>query len=146
MLKPVDSTELNDSLGKAMKGLYPNAVFQNALHRDQLSAQEAVSAIKERLDNHYTEGFCLQNFARESFFSKEYLSRLFKKTYGIGITEYQTKIRMTRAKELLETSNLSLSELSERIGYCDSKYFSKVFRAYWGVCPSDFRYHDQTTL
>lgn len=76
------------------------------------------------------------------FFSKEYLSRLFKKTYGIGITEYQTQIRMLRAKELLETSTLPLSELSERIGYCDSKYFSKVFRAYWGVCPSDFRYHD----
>lgn len=142
LLKPVDLTELNSALGKAMKGLYPNVVFQNTSHRDQLSAQEAVSAIKEYLDNHYSEGFCLQNFAREKFFSKEYLSRLFKKTYGIGITEYQTQIRMLRAKELLETSNLPLSELSERIGYCDSKYFSKVFRAYWGVCPSDFRYHD----
>ena len=66
-------------------------------------------------------------FSDKYFFSKEYLSKLFKQKYDYGIYEYVLKIRMERAKELLLDDSIKIQKIGERLGYADNNYFSKAF-------------------
>ena len=46
---------------------------------------------------------------------------------------------MERAKELLENKENKIIDIAERLGYADNHYFSKAFRNYYGISPSQFR-------
>ena len=81
----------------------------------------------------------MTQFADRYFFSHEYLSRLFKSTYHLGISEYLTSVRMERAASLLKDPAIRITEIASRVGYPDNTYFSKAFRNYFGVSPSEYR-------
>jgi two-component system response regulator YesN len=91
------------------------------------------------IETRYSENLKIQEFADKYFFSREYLSRLFKNRYGIGIYEYLTKVCMDRAKSLLADPEVGISDIAVRIGFSDAGYFSKAFRAYTGQTPSEYR-------
>ena len=78
-------------------------------------------------------------FSEKYFYSKEYLSKLFKFKYNSGIYEYAQTIRMRRAKELLNNKEIHIQDIAEQLGYSNNNYFSKAFRNYYGVSPSEFR-------
>ena len=65
--------------------------------------------------------------------------KLFKQQFSFGIHEYVQKVRMDKAKELLDDSALKIQDISEMLGYKDKNYFSKAFRNYYGCSPSEFR-------
>ncbi len=75
----------------------------------------------------------------KNFFSKEYLSKLFKSRYGCGIYTYVQEIRMQRAKALLMNPDIKIQSISQRLGYTDNNYFSKAFKNYYGISPTQFR-------
>ncbi len=143
LLKPVVPDELNAAIERAMKALYPEADFDHAPNRQspQKSAAEVVDLIYETINARYSENIKISDFSDQYFFTREYLSRLFKATYGTGIYEYLTDIRMKRACDLLEDPSVSISDIASRVGYSDSNYFSKAFRTYSGTTPSEYRKH-----
>ncbi|MGG1314322.1 response regulator [Cohnella laeviribosi] len=98
-----------------------------------------VSDIKEYIDRHYFEDIKISMFTERYFLSREYLMKLFKQQYGYGIHEYVQKVRMDKAKELLNDSNLKIQEISEMLGYKDKNYFSKAFRNYYSISPTEYR-------
>lgn len=77
--------------------------------------------------------------------SPSYLSTLFKRRTGLGILEYQTQQRMAIARELLGTTDLSVSQIASRCGYSDPFYFSRHFRTIHSMSPSSFRAHNAVT-
>ncbi|WP_028608473.1 response regulator transcription factor [Paenibacillus harenae] len=95
--------------------------------------------IKSYIDNHYFEDIKISMFAEKHFLSREYLMKLFKQQFGYGIHEYVQKVRMDKAKELLDDSSLKIQDISEMLGYKDKNYFSKAFRNYYSVSPSEYR-------
>ncbi|GJM83306.1 hypothetical protein HMSSN139_58020 [Paenibacillus sp. HMSSN-139] len=99
----------------------------------------SVEDIKEYIDNHYFEDIKISVFTEKYFLSREYLMKLFKQQYGCGIHEYVQKVRMDKAKELLDDSSLKIQEISEMLGYKDKNYFSKAFRNYYDLSPSEYR-------
>ncbi|MNJ55428.1 HTH-type transcriptional regulator YesS [compost metagenome] len=68
-----------------------------------------------------------------------YFSVLFKEQTGITFSDYVTRHRIQKAKRLLITTHLSISEVAERVGYQTAKYFVKVFRMLEQVSPSQYR-------
>jgi two-component system response regulator YesN len=98
-----------------------------------------ISEIKDYIDQHYFEDIKISMFTEKYFLSREYLMKLFKQQYGCGIHEYVQKIRMEKAKELLGESDLKIQEISEMLGYKDKNYFSKAFRNYFSISPSEYR-------
>lgn len=63
--------------------------------------------------------------------------RMFKKAFGKSFTEYKNERRILKAKELL-ADGLSLEEISEALGFCDSSYFSKCFKREAGISPKKY--------
>ncbi|RIX52490.1 response regulator [Paenibacillus nanensis] len=98
-----------------------------------------VGDIKSYIDNHYFEDIKISLFADKYFLSREYLMKLFKQQFGFGIHEYVQKVRMDKAKELLDDSSLKIQDISEMLGYKDKNYFSKAFRNYYSVSPTEYR-------
>ena len=68
-----------------------------------------------------------------------YLSRKFSQKFGETITGFITRCRMDRAKELMKDEDNKLESISFTVGYDDYNYFSRVFRRFEGISPSEFR-------
>jgi len=91
------------------------------------------------IGEHFAEPLTLGSLSRTFRISASYLSKLFRMHAGHSFVEYLSAIRMEAAKELmLENPALSLKEVSQRIGFSDPLYFSRVFKACTGVPPSGF--------
>ena len=68
-----------------------------------------------------------------------YFSKLFKAQTGMTFSEYVTSVRMEEAKKMLDNPVNKIYEISESVGYENSKYFSKVFKVYFGLSPEQYR-------
>ncbi len=71
--------------------------------------------------------------------STSHLSALFKRATGGGVLAYQTGLRMRRAKQLLDTTSLTVREVALEVGYHDPLYFSRHFRRHQGQSPRQYR-------
>ena len=98
-----------------------------------------LKSILHYLDNHYTENISLDRLAEQFFISKYYLSREFKKEYGLTIIQYVLAKNITNAKELLRYSNYSIEEIARLCGIDDASYFNKVFKKMEGCTASEYR-------
>ncbi|MDN4081573.1 response regulator transcription factor [Paenibacillus polymyxa] len=98
-----------------------------------------ITEIKKYIERYYFEDIKISFFAETYFLSREYLMKLFKQQFGYGIHEYVQKVRMDKAKELLGDSSLKIQEISDMLGYKDKNYFSKAFRNYYQLSPSEYR-------
>jgi YesN/AraC family two-component response regulator len=144
LLKPVAADELNKVVNHAVT-LLNAETGRRAEDAEAYSgtpsytAETVPDAIKDYLDRHYAEDISLESLGAQFCFTKEYLSRLFKKKFNCGIYEYVQDIRMARAKELLKDPSLQIQAIAEQLGYNDSNYFSKAFRSFTGISPSEYR-------
>ena len=71
--------------------------------------------------------------------SPYYFSKLFKEATGENFIEYLTNIRIDKAKELLEKSDLSMKEICAMCGYSDPNYFSRTFKKNVGLTPTEYK-------
>lgn len=71
--------------------------------------------------------------------STAYLSRIFKKETKLSVSQYIAKKRCEKAAELLQTTDISVQEISNYVGYLDNNYFVKVFKSQYGMVPSAYR-------
>lgn len=81
----------------------------------------------------------MSDVAKEFHCSVSTLSHLFKKESGQSICEYITALRLKEAHWLLRQSTLSVTEISDSLGFCNSAYFSKVFKNAFKLSPTQLR-------
>ena len=91
------------------------------------------------LQEFYTSGITLEEIADKLQITPEYLGTQFHKEMGVTFSTYLKQVRMSKAKELLIGTQLKLYEIAEKLGYSDSKYFSKVFKETFGQLPAEYR-------
>lgn len=142
LLKPVEEEELNHAIENAILKINPGAVFgeENDISSEEnITPEEVVEIIKQYVDSNYCQNFKITMFEEKYFFSVTYLTKLFHARYGYTIYEYVLKKRMERAKELLENPDIKVLDIAKRLGYADNHYFSKAFRNYYGISPSQYR-------
>ncbi|MBQ8756232.1 MAG: helix-turn-helix domain-containing protein [Lentisphaeria bacterium] len=95
------------------------------------------------INNHYNEEIELAKLAKLSALSESQLIRTFKKNYGITPIGYQLELRLTESQRLLRETTMSVSEISYRLGFSDSNYFSHFFRRKLGSSPAQYRRENQ---
>jgi AraC-like DNA-binding protein len=71
---------------------------------------------------------------------------LFKRTTGCGPIDFFIRLRMRRARQLLETTSMTIKEIAGELGYEDPFYFSRLFKSVNGVAPSDYRKAQQNAI
>jgi two-component system, response regulator YesN len=73
------------------------------------------------------------------FVEKTYFSKLFKESTGRGFLEYLTEYRLAKARTLLKTTPLSITEIGRMVGYPNGKYFYTLFKKHTSLTPGDYR-------
>jgi YesN/AraC family two-component response regulator len=95
--------------------------------------------VKAYIKNNMASQLSLQSTARQFTISQTYLSKMFRKYEDKSFNNYLTAIRMEEAKRLMKNEpDLFIKDIASMVGYNDQFYFSRIFRSYTGVCPSDF--------
>ncbi len=100
--------------------------------------KELVPVILHWIHSHYQSNISLQQFAAEHHVSLGYLSRLFKSQCGCTFSDYLSRYRIGKAKELLAGGVERLSDVSSLVGYEDSKHFSALFKRIMGETPNSY--------
>jgi YesN/AraC family two-component response regulator len=80
-----------------------------------------------------------QMLCMELGMSRAALFNKMKTITGSGAKEYITKLRLEKAKSLIENSNLTIAEISEKTGFASQSYFSTAFKNYTGMTPSQYK-------
>lgn len=93
----------------------------------------------EYLQAHYNEQVTLNEVAEHSYVSTYYISRMFKRELGKNFVDYLNEIRIEKAKELLKDIRYKTYEVAETVGIPDAHYFSRLFKKYVGVTPTEYR-------
>lgn len=106
-------------------------------HRDRTNT--LVNAIREYINSHYSEPIGLAEASRFVGRNPSYISRLVREHTGKSFTQLLTDKRMHEAKRLLKETNLKIAEISERIGYTNVRYFTRVFKATTNMSANDYR-------
>lgn len=77
--------------------------------------------------------------ANEIMISASWLSTKFKEEVGIGVSDYINNIRINQAKNIMERDDCMIYEISEKVGFTSSQYFSKIFKENVGLTPNQYR-------
>ena len=94
---------------------------------------------KRYIDENYSESITLDKLAEIAHVNKYYLSHSFKNEYKVSPIDYLMKRRITEAKALLTSTDFSLTQIAEQIGFGSLAYFSKCFRKIEGTRPNEYR-------
>ena len=98
-----------------------------------------ISSIKEWVRRNRTNQTTISELSHRFGYNSDYLNRLFKSRLGIGLKQYIDSVRLDAIKQELLVGGGTLSEISERFGFSDYKYFLKYFKYHSGMTPSEYK-------
>ena len=94
---------------------------------------------RDRIDRDYREGIGIAALAREAGYSREHFIRAFHAAYGETPGRYRTRRRVERARELLRSANLTVTEICYLVGFSSVGTFSTRFSELTGMSPTRYR-------
>jgi AraC-like DNA-binding protein len=100
---------------------------------------EKLLCCREHIDTHYDERLTLQGLAAKAGLSVPYLCTEFRRHFGVPPITYLIGRRMRVARALLRGTGARIGEIGRKVGYDDPYYFSKHFKAFFGMTPSSLR-------
>ncbi|WP_297713109.1 helix-turn-helix domain-containing protein [Clostridium sp.] len=109
---------------------------------DQLARYHRIS---KYIYNNYNNNITLQEIAKKEFLSTHYLSHEIKYATGYSFTDLINLTRIEESIKLLLDSDMSISEISDEIGFSHVRYFNKNFKYYFGCTPLQYRKKYATT-
>ena len=101
--------------------------------------QEEMEFIKQYLSDHAEEEVSLDDLAARVNLSKYHMLRIFKLSYHETPIQYHTRLRLTKARDLVLYSMMSVNEISEQLGFSSIHSFSRWFKNLTGVSPAYYR-------
>lgn len=100
---------------------------------------ELTLKVANYVQRHLCERISVNALAKELYLSRPYLSERFKAESGESLTDYILREKTTEARRLLDYTDKSLTSLSSYLGFSSPSHFSRVFKKYTGMLPSEYR-------
>lgn len=98
-----------------------------------------VEAVIALMDNSFHQELSTQDLAQAVNLSSSYLAHLFKAETGISLLQYLKSLRLRKAKELMDTTFLSVKQIRSRVGAGDKGHFARDFKKTYGLTPAQYR-------
>ena len=144
-IPPIDQwyIDFRSNLLLVLAGLYQKNLDELNLPKSSRKSpidkhEPILREIKEILENHFAEPVSLEQMARSTGLSPNYLNKLFSQYTGMAIHSYIIKLRMEHAAHLFKTKDMLAKQVATEVGYDDPLYFSRAFYRYHGKWPSEF--------
>jgi len=116
------------------------AIMSNQIFvRHENAEPQVITKAREYIQEHQTEKLSLQQVAKAVNTSTFYFCKLFKKVTGINFTDYLSRVRIEKAKNLLLNPNLRVSEIAFEVGFQSLTHFNRVFKKILGQSPTEYR-------
>lgn len=113
--------------------------FANMEYSLSSLSKNAAEIAYDYINNNYMKDISIETVANYIGISRSYLYKLFKNKYNFSPQQFLLDKRLTIAASLLLTSNLSINEIADNIGFKDPLYFSKSFTKYYHESPTQYR-------
>jgi two-component system response regulator YesN len=117
---------------------YIQSLIDSIQSRELAKNYQIVHRMISFTKEHFSEGITLSEIADQLQFTPNYLSTLFAKSMGINFSQYLAKLRIFKAKELLDSGKYKVYEVGDLVGYKNPEYFTKVFKEFVGITPSAY--------
>ncbi len=121
-------------------------VIEKELSRARHEAPAAEMSMAAKIEHvrGFIEGNCfkkisLKDAAASVFLTPKYLSKVFREHTGMGFNDYKLKVKMDQARKLLETTGLTVKQISARLGYANAESFIRQFEKLVKRSPSSYR-------
>ena len=151
ILKPVRYDYLTEVLKKAMQTV-KKKYHQKTLtdygqkYIDHFAAparrEENVDVVEftvNYIEQHLQEELSVRSLATAAYVSPDHLTRLFKKRFGQKVSDYIFQKRMQLAGELLKDNKMTVTMVSDCVGYGNYSYFTEQFKKYYGMTPREYQ-------
>ncbi|MBR5642164.1 MAG: response regulator [Firmicutes bacterium] len=152
LLKPVDTDKLLEAVEKAKEELHKQSLLEDYqtscnnfinsgffVEKPQQQYGPIVTQMLDYVHDHYSEKITLGIIAEHLHYSENFILRRFKEEVKANFSEYLSQYRISRAMDLMRTSENTLSEIAALCGFSEYKYFRIVFTRYVGCTPKDFQ-------
>lgn len=131
--------DLRFSLMEAELGKKQLVMDRNQLVVGKIEYSVVSKNVLQYIAEHYTEPISLVMISNDMHFSAPYISKIIKKATGYNFLDILTAMRVQNAAEKLRENKLPFAQICESVSIDDPRYFSQVFKKYFGVTPSVYR-------
>lgn len=114
-------------------------VGNQLLVQERTAEPPAITRARKFIDEHQAETLSLGQVAQAVNMSSFYFCKVFKKATGLNFTDYVSRVRVERAKNLLLNPNVRITEVAYEVGFQTLTHFNRVFRKVTGESPSSYR-------
>lgn len=150
VLKPVRYPTLTAILKKAMETVeerrhkarmetFGQQYIEMVSGKNRDDSQDAVERVEHYIREHLSEELSVKNLADMVYVGADHLTRTFKKRYGKTVTDYILEQRMNLAGELLKDQRLTITMVSDAVGFGNYSYFAEQFKRTFGKTPREYR-------
>ena len=126
-------------LGNDLNTLIIKMLRKTEMGMEPSEIRDIWQKLSEYIDNNLDSKLTLNDLAKKCFYNPSYFSRIFKEKFKISFLEYVTQKRLARAIELLKNTDVSVSDVGQRVGFSDNKSFYHAFSRYYHCTPSQYR-------
>ncbi|KAB8128068.1 response regulator transcription factor [Gracilibacillus oryzae] len=133
--------EINEAFDvrEALSSFYDFLAKVETLVFENIDNSPKIEKLLSYMEEHYMEHLTLSRLADHFHFNPSYISSYFSSHYREGFSEYLNNLRISKAKEMLATTRMSIATISELVGFSDQSYFCRVFKKNTGKSPSNYR-------
>ena len=150
---PDESCNIDFSIGLHAEELRGGMDFSNAIYKASINTVQNYSISDSRANPQF-EKLCMlrskmiknpelpwniSEIAESLYLSKSYLQKIYKSYFNKSIIEEMIRFRIDKAKELLSSTDMTVTEISRKCGYSSYNYFVRQFRMCEGASPSEYR-------
>ncbi|MGL5753178.1 MAG: helix-turn-helix transcriptional regulator, partial [Paraclostridium sp.] len=107
-------------------------------HMQQSYENNILNEILSFISDNINEKLCIDIICSQFCISSSMLHSLFKKNMNNTVKNYINELKLSKSKELIKTSTYTLSEISTMLGFSSIHYFSKKFKSFFGISPTEY--------
>ena len=139
ILETIDSTKSDEYMQARLQGVFLEILCRLYSMDEEAAHSEEALKMRRHIDRNPARMISVAELGRIIFRSADYCNKLFKREFGMTPYAYQLDRKIHTAKTLLSSTGMSVTEISESLGYSDMHYFSNLFKSKCGMRPLEYR-------